>query len=111
MHEYSAVLNIIHNFVVIQRPLWRHYYQNTTALIYVVDSNDRDRIEDCKYEIHRLMQEEELKDIPMLVMANKQDLPNAMSIAEITDKLDLHKIKGNPWRKNIIVIIILKFNH
>lgn len=46
------------------------------------------------------MQEEELKDIPLLVMANKQDLPNAMSIAEITDKLDLHKIRGNPWCKD-----------
>ena len=99
LHEYSKHYS---QFFCryIQRPLWYQYYQNSTALIYVVDSNDRDRIELCKYEIHRLMQEEELKDIPMLVMANKQDLPNAMSIAEITDKLDLHKIKGNPWRKN-----------
>ncbi|KAL3968100.1 U6 snRNA-associated Sm-like protein LSm2 [Sarotherodon galilaeus] len=61
------------------RPLWRHYFQNTQGLIFVVDSNDRERVN-----------EDELRDAVLLVFANKQDLPNAMNAAEITDKLGLH---------------------
>src|ERR1700712_5080708 len=67
------------------RPLWRHYYQNTQGLIFVVDSNDRDRIDDsrdyehsAKEELHRMLAEDELRDAVLLVFANKQDLPNAV---------------------------------
>ena len=76
-----------------QRPLWRHYYQNTDVIILVVDSNDRDRITESGEELKRLLAEEQLKDAALLVMANKQDLPNAMSVTEITEKLEIDKIK------------------
>eukprot|EP01083_Nonionella_stella_P116475 346112_1 len=69
------------------RPLWRHYYTNTQGLIFVVDSNDRDRIDAARDELHRMLNEDELRDSVLLVFANKQDLPNAMSAAEMTDKL------------------------
>jgi ADP-ribosylation factor protein 1 len=78
------------------RPLWRHYYQNTTALIFILDSNDRERIEEAGEELSRMLAEPELADMPCLVFANKQDLPNAMSVAEITDKLRLHQLQ-RPW--------------
>ena len=64
------------------RNLWRHYYQNTQGLIFVVDSNDK---------------EEELKDADLLVFANKQDLPHAMSAPELTEKLGLQKLTGRQW--------------
>jgi small GTP-binding protein len=60
------------------RPLWRHYYQNTQGAIFVVDSNDRDRIDQAREELQRMLTEDELQDIALLVFANKQDLPNAM---------------------------------
>ena len=82
-----------------QRPLWRHYYQNTDVLIFVVDSNDRERISESYDELWRFLAEEELKNCVLLVMANKQDLPNAMSITEITDKLKLHAIRNRTWCK------------
>ncbi|KAH9670477.1 ADP-ribosylation factor A1B [Citrus sinensis] len=69
------------------RPLWRHYFQNTQGLIFVVDSNDRDRVVEARDELHRMLNEDELRDAVLLVFANKQDLPNAMNAAEITDKL------------------------
>eukprot|EP00518_Triparma_eleuthera_P006726 CAMPEP_0182487554 /NCGR_PEP_ID=MMETSP1319-20130603/47963_1 /TAXON_ID=172717 /ORGANISM="Bolidomonas pacifica, Strain RCC208" /LENGTH=237 /DNA_ID=CAMNT_0024689679 /DNA_START=465 /DNA_END=1179 /DNA_ORIENTATION=- len=75
------------------RPLWRHYYQNTQGLIFVVDSNDRDRVEAARDEMHRMLNEDELRDAILLVFANKQDLPNAMSAAEMTDKLGLHSLR------------------
>ena len=75
------------------RPLWRHYYQNTQGLIFVVDSNDSDRIDAARDELHRMLNEDELRDAVLLVFANKQDLPNAMSAAEMTDKLGLHGLR------------------
>mmetsp|Transcript_73503 Transcript_73503/g.66154 ORF Transcript_73503/g.66154 Transcript_73503/m.66154 type:complete len:191 (+) Transcript_73503:92-664(+) len=88
------------------RPLWRHYYQNTQGIIFVVDSNDRERICDssgkneldtARQELHRMLAEDELRDAVLLVLANKQDLPNAMSINECTDKLGLNGLRNREW--------------
>jgi len=79
------------------RPLWRHYFQNTQGLIFVVDSNDRERIGEAHDELHKMLAEDELRDAVLLVFANKQDLPQAMSVAEITDKLGLHNIRTRKW--------------
>lgn len=57
------------------RPLWRHYFQNTQGIIFVVDSNDRDRIVEAREELQRMLNEDELRDALLLVFANKQDLP------------------------------------
>ncbi|XBJ18808.1 hypothetical protein VPH35_009887 [Triticum aestivum] len=79
------------------RPLWRHYFQNTQGLIFVVDSNDRERVVEARDELHRMLNEDELRDAVLLVFANKQDLPNAMNAAEITDKLGLHSLRQRHW--------------
>jgi len=86
------------------RPLWRHYYQNTQGIIFVVDSNDRDRIDEsnssehsAKEELHRMLAEDELRDAILLVFCNKQDLPNAMSVAEVTERLGLNQIRNRQW--------------
>uniref|UniRef100_A0AC35UGB5 ADP-ribosylation factor n=1 Tax=Rhabditophanes sp. KR3021 TaxID=114890 RepID=A0AC35UGB5_9BILA len=79
------------------RPLWRHYYQDTQALIFVIDSNDRDRIEESRDELQRMLSEGDLRDSILLIFANKQDLPNAMSASEITDKLGLNKLNLRQW--------------
>lgn len=94
------------------RRLWSYYFQNTQGLIYVVDSNDRDRLGEAAEELknmasfflsilHNLniilvlllqLMEDELRDAVLLVFANKQDLPNAMTAAELTDKLNLNQL-------------------
>ena len=86
------------------RPLWRHYYNNAWGIIFVVDSNDRERIDDstgsdnsAKEELHRMLAEDELRDSVVLVFANKQDLPNAMSVDEITEKLGLNQLRNRLW--------------
>uniref|UniRef100_A0A3B4AP12 ADP-ribosylation factor n=1 Tax=Periophthalmus magnuspinnatus TaxID=409849 RepID=A0A3B4AP12_9GOBI len=79
------------------RPLWRHYFQNTQGLIFVVDSNDRERVNEAREELSRMLSEDELRDAVLLVFANKQDLPNAMNAAEITDKLGLHSLRHRNW--------------
>merc|ERR1711870_147354 len=79
------------------RPLWRHYYQGTQGLIFVVDSNDRDRAEDAREELNKMLNEDEMRDAVLLVFANIQDLPNAMPAAEITEKLGLHNLRNRQW--------------
>ena len=79
------------------RVLWRLYYQETQGLIFVVDSSDRSRVAEAKTELFRLLAEDELQEAVLLIFANKQDLPNAMSTAELSDQLGLHSLKGRNW--------------
>jgi len=51
--------------------LWRHYFQNTQGLIFVVDSSDKERIDIAREELQRMLSEEELRDAVLLVFANK----------------------------------------
>ncbi|CAF3971956.1 unnamed protein product [Rotaria sordida] len=77
--------------------LWRHFFQNTRGLIFVIDSNDRERVGEARDELQRMLAEDELRDAVLLIFANKQDLPNAMNAAEITDKLGLHSLSNRNW--------------
>lgn len=65
------------------RPLWRHYFQNTQGIIFVVDSNDRDRVVEAREELQRMLNEDELRDALLLVFANKQDLPVRRTVLHI----------------------------
>ena len=79
------------------RPLWRHYYNSTDGIIYVVDSADTDRIQESSLELEKVLKEPMLNGIPLLVFANKQDLPNPTSVRQLTDKLNLHNIRDRKW--------------
>ncbi|KAE9411161.1 ARF/SAR superfamily [Gymnopus androsaceus JB14] len=67
------------------------------GLVFVVDSQDRDRIDEAKQELHRILGDREMKECLLLVFANKQDLPGAMSPAEVTEKLGLHRMRDRSW--------------
>lgn len=79
------------------RKLWRHHLAGAQGLIFVVDSSDRDRAEAAGEELHGLLQHDELRDASVLVYANKQDLPNALSMAELTIKLGMHDLQDRRW--------------
>eukprot|EP00002_Diphylleia_rotans_P020878 TRINITY_DN405_c0_g2_i1.p2 TRINITY_DN405_c0_g2~~TRINITY_DN405_c0_g2_i1.p2 ORF type:complete len:180 (-),score=42.24 TRINITY_DN405_c0_g2_i1:286-825(-) len=79
------------------RPLWRHYFQNTQGIIFVVDTNDRERMKEACDELHRMLNEEELRDAVLLVFANKQDLPDAMKLNEVTERLNLKGLRQRNW--------------
>uniref|UniRef100_A0A8D0C1Q8 ADP-ribosylation factor 6 n=1 Tax=Salvator merianae TaxID=96440 RepID=A0A8D0C1Q8_SALMN len=80
------------------RPLWRHYYTGTQGLIFVVDCADRDRIDEGRQELHRIINDREMRDAIILVFANKQDLPDAMKPHEIQEKLGLTRIRDRNCR-------------
>lgn len=77
--------------------LWRVYFHNTQGLIFVVDSSDRERIDKARAELEKMLGEDELRDAVIVVFANKQELPNAMTAAELTDKLGLHSLRQRTW--------------
>jgi ADP-ribosylation factor-like protein 1 len=79
------------------RPYWRCYYANTDAVIYVVDSVDRDRVSTAKEELMAMLEEDELKDASLLVFANKQDMAGAMTAAEVSDALGLSTLMNRQW--------------
>mmetsp|Transcript_19540 Transcript_19540/g.49363 ORF Transcript_19540/g.49363 Transcript_19540/m.49363 type:complete len:184 (+) Transcript_19540:71-622(+) len=79
------------------RPFWRCYYQNTDAIIFVVDSSDTDRLSIAKQELMAMLEEEELKDAILLIFANKQDMKNALSAAQVSEHLGLATIKNRQW--------------
>ncbi|KAG2217903.1 hypothetical protein INT45_008653 [Circinella minor] len=79
------------------RSYWRNYFEQTDALVWVVDSADRLRLQDCKKELLQLLQEERLAGATLLVFANKQDLAGALSEQELRDALELDNIKSHHW--------------
>uniref|UniRef100_A0A8C7FRI5 RING-type E3 ubiquitin transferase n=1 Tax=Oncorhynchus kisutch TaxID=8019 RepID=A0A8C7FRI5_ONCKI len=80
------------------RPLWKHYYLNTQAVVFVIDSCHRDRLMEAHSELAKLLTEKELRDALLLIFANKQDVPGAESVEEMTELLSLHKLCcGRSW--------------
>ena len=109
------------------RPLWHYYFENNDAVIYVIDSSDRERFDEAKEELWDLIQDDRLRDSSLLVLANKQvffitkhnlisssssknseicsfsntsipkDMPRAASASEITNALDLTKMTQRQW--------------
>ena len=75
------------------RTFWRNYFEQTDGLIWVVDSADVFRLDDCRKELHALLKEERLAGASLLVFANKQDLPGALSIYEISEFLQISDIQ------------------
>lgn len=71
------------------RPLYNQFYENAEGVIFVVDSNDRSRIDYSRDELQKIMYNEKLSLLPLLVYANKQDIKTAMSAGEIADKLGI----------------------
>eukprot|EP01126_Amoeba_proteus_P004735 TRINITY_DN11570_c0_g1_i3.p1 TRINITY_DN11570_c0_g1~~TRINITY_DN11570_c0_g1_i3.p1 ORF type:complete len:449 (-),score=79.77 TRINITY_DN11570_c0_g1_i3:99-1445(-) len=73
------------------RPLWRHYLADVEGVIIVVDSADHERINEVRYEVVKLLNEPTLLHSPLLVFANKQDLPHALTPYQVAVQLGLKK--------------------
>ena len=80
------------------RPYWRCYYSNTDAIIYVVDSMDKERMCTSKQELVGMLEEEELKKAMLVVFANKQDIEGALTETEVAKELGLAAIKDRKWQ-------------
>jgi ADP-ribosylation factor protein 1 len=79
------------------RPLWRHYFRGTDALVFVVDSSDRERLAEARDELQHVLADDEMRGAAVLVLANKQDLPGAAGAAELTEKLGMAALRERQW--------------
>ena len=77
---------------------WHHYYPNTDGVVFIVDSADKRRFQLAQRELHALMCNPLLSSIPFLIFANKQDIEGAATTAEVTNALDMYRIKNRPWK-------------
>lgn len=80
------------------RPLWRSYTRCADGIVFVVDSVDAERIEEAKTELHKITRLAENQGVPVLVVANKQDLRNSLSLTEMESMLALGELStSTPW--------------
>ena len=77
------------------RPLWRSYTRCTDAIIFVVDSSDGDRFEEAKLELLKIAKLTERYAVPILVLANKQDLPLARDLGKLEKELGVKDLGRN----------------
>ncbi|CAF0830147.1 unnamed protein product [Rotaria sordida] len=76
------------------RRLWQHYYQGADGLVFVVDSNDQERIDEAREELHGILSSPDMSRLPIVIIANKQDLPNAMKTSDIIQKLGINELRA-----------------
>eukprot|EP00933_Yihiella_yeosuensis_P019068 TRINITY_DN15492_c0_g2_i3.p1 TRINITY_DN15492_c0_g2~~TRINITY_DN15492_c0_g2_i3.p1 ORF type:complete len:181 (+),score=50.68 TRINITY_DN15492_c0_g2_i3:102-644(+) len=79
------------------RPYWSNYFEASDALVYVIDSSDRRRLEESGEELRELIAEDKLAGVPLLIFANKQDLLQATPADEIVECLNLGTIADRTW--------------
>jgi signal recognition particle receptor subunit beta len=68
-----------------------------TGVIFIVDSSDVDRLPEAKIELQTLLTDPNLENIPMLLLANKQDLSTSLNVAQLTSALNLQQSAKRPW--------------
>jgi ADP-ribosylation factor protein 1 len=71
------------------RTLWHHYFENVDGLVFVIDSTDRGRLYLSKAELKGIYQHESIQNVPLVIIANKQDGDEALSVDVIAEKLGL----------------------
>ncbi|PIK37454.1 putative ADP-ribosylation factor [Apostichopus japonicus] len=80
------------------RALWHHYYQNSEGIIFVVDSADAERFPEAREELHAVLKDDQIAPgVPIVIMANKQDLPHSAGASKLIESLDLRTITRHPW--------------
>jgi len=80
------------------RPYWTNYFENTDCLVYVIDSCDEERIEESGVELNKLLEDEKLEGVPVLIFANKQDVENSLQAKTIAESLNLDVMRDRTWQ-------------
>ena len=74
------------------RRVWRDYYTEVDAIVYLVDSTDRERFAESKQELDSLLGSDDLSNVPFLILGNKIDIPQAVSEDELRNALGIHHL-------------------
>ena len=79
------------------RAYWKNYFEQTDGIIWVVDSCDQIRLDECRHNLHSLLTEQKLFGASVIIVANKQDVSGALTPGQISDILEMDKLQGHEW--------------
>jgi len=74
------------------RSMWERYCSGVDAIVFVVDSTDRDKFETARFELHALLGQPSMTGVPLLVLGNKNDIPGHTDVQGLIRALQLDKI-------------------
>ena len=84
------------------RSYWRNYFESTDGIVRVVDSNDAQRLGDCRRELHALLQEERLAGATLLLLMNKSGIPTALPVAEIAEIIGVDELRKGKRHAHLV---------
>lgn len=79
------------------RTYWKNYYQDTAGLLFAIDCWDRRRLDEARRELERVLKNEHLRGLPVVVLANKQDKEGSVTATELTEMLNLKMCSDRDW--------------
>ncbi|KAM9040011.1 ADP-ribosylation factor-like protein 11 [Sarcophilus harrisii] len=79
------------------RSSWKDYLEDTDSLLYVLDSTDEDRLPEAMVELENVLNNAHMAGVPFLILANKQEVPGALSLREIRDRMRLERFSDRCW--------------
>ncbi|XP_007251389.3 ADP-ribosylation factor-like protein 11 [Astyanax mexicanus] len=79
------------------QPNWKYHLEGCEALVFVVDATDRARMDDAGKALKKVLKDPHMTDVPLLVLANKSDRPDAMTVNEVSKELDMESYKDRIW--------------
>ena len=80
------------------REIWENYYDDASAILFVIDSADPSRFPEVKKEVERLLKDSRLVGVPILIAANKQDVSNALDPQDVASSAGVHTIQSRALR-------------
>ncbi|XP_011670619.1 ADP-ribosylation factor-like protein 4C [Strongylocentrotus purpuratus] len=84
------------------RPLWKSYTRAADAIVYVVDSTEKERFDEAKFELFKVAQRPETKGVPIMLIANKQDLRQAVGVSTIEEALTIPALRKQQHTVNVL---------
>lgn len=80
------------------REHWKSFHQDAAAVVFVVDSSDRERLDEAQRELENTLRSEQLRGRPLVLLANKQDVHDALTVTELTDRFNMKRVcSGRDW--------------
>ena len=88
------------------RPLWRTYAKGAQAIMFVLDSSDMESMEEAKMELAQICKYHDIGDLPILILANKQDLPGACDPSMLYQQLNIKELSNTHLCKIVLACAI-----
>ncbi len=86
------------------RSLWKEYFVEADAIVFLVDSTEIERMGECMQELQAVLNDPNLHKTHFLILGNKQDLDGALSKEQLIQQLQLHKVLDNQTEERRVLL-------